>query len=177
MKVFFQLIFKKPFYVILAIVTALLFFLSSVWLANYGFLSYVFNAGIFNISEKIRIAFDFSELIKINFNFQSLTIVIVLSVLSGVNISALVFYIKNKIAAGREAGLGGLGLAMGILGVGCLSCGSVILSFLFGTTTTLMFISNLPLKGIEFGLVAIVLLLLSIYLVAKKINNLNICDN
>lgn len=68
-----------------------------------------------------------------------------------------------------EAGIGVLGLLVGFLGIGCSVCGSIILSSIFGLTTTTVLVSFLPFGGLEFGGVGIFLLLLSIYFIAVKI--------
>lgn len=57
---------------------------------------------------------------------------------------------------------------VGLLGIGCDACGLVILSSIFGLSATAGFIGILSLAGLEFGLLGIIILTISIYLVAKK---------
>ena len=70
---------------------------------------------------------------------------------------------------------GVIGIIVGFLGVGCASCGSLILSSIFGLSVTASFIGFLPFKGLELGILGIVILLISIYLVAKKIQDPLMC--
>ena len=106
--------------------------------------------------------------------FRSI-VVIFLALLSGINISLLIFYLKNKARALKIAGISGLGLAIGLLGIGCGACGSLILSSIFGLSFAVGFIGLLPLKGLEFGLLGIIILIISIYLITKKISSSGVC--
>jgi hypothetical protein len=59
-----------------------------------------------------------------------------------------------------------VGAVLGALGAGCAACGSALLVgilSLFGVSTSVLF---LPLDGLEFALLALVALLLSIHWVA-----------
>jgi len=71
------------------------------------------------------------------------------------------------------AGLGGV--ASGALGIGCAACGAFLLSTtlsLFGAAGAL---ALLPLRGGEFGILSVVLLLVSLSLISRKIAAPLIC--
>ena len=174
-KYFLQAIYSQLLYVVVAILISLIFFVISIWLANYSFLHFIFTAGIFSFVDQLSMAFDFSDLINTNFTFISLAITTVLSVLFGINSSAIVFFIRNRISISKQAGAGFLTSTVSLLGVGCLSCGSVILSSILGIVAATTFIGMLPLGGYEFGIMGIIILLISIYLLSQKFDNKLIC--
>jgi len=86
-----------------------------------------------------------------------------------------IFYLKTRITLEKSSGLGLLGIISGLLGVGCASCGSVVLSTLIGVSLTTGIVDFLPLNGLEFGILGMIIVILSIYLLSKKILNPLIC--
>jgi|AntRauTorcE11897_2_1112592.scaffolds.fasta_scaffold06825_2 hypothetical protein len=174
-KLFLQTIYSQPLYIVLAALVTLTFFIISVWLANYSFLHFIFTAGIFDFIDQLKIIFDFTDLISASFTFIPLVITITLSVLFGINSAAIIFFIRNKISISKREGAGFLSSSISFLGVGCLSCGSVIFSSIFGVVAAAAFIGLLPLGGYEFGILGIIILLISIYMLSQKFNNKLIC--
>jgi len=96
-------------------------------------------------------------------------------VLSGLNMAMLLYYLRRKIILEKNAGTGVVGIVVGLMGVGCVSCGSVILSSVIGFAATARIIGVLPFGGLEFGVVGILLLLFSIIQLSKKIINPAVC--
>src|SRR3989344_5749278 len=79
-----------------------------------------------------------------------------------------IFYFKRRAVVQAEAGIGVFGLAVGFLGTGCGICGSIIMASVFGFAAAAL-IAFLPFNGLEFGIIGVFFLLLSIYLIAVKI--------
>lgn len=178
MKTFFSTIVRvltRPAYAILAVVIFGAVILVSLWLPNKDLLGYVLASGNLNVVEKIGF------LIKLVVGWQSIfdrfsgLLLLLLAALAGINFTLLVYYLKQRIKTDRSAGLGFIGTLVGLLGIGCASCGSVILSSVFGLAAASGFLGILPWHGLEFALIGIALLLLSIVLLARKINNPLIC--
>ncbi|MBI1984556.1 MAG: hypothetical protein HYS60_00380, partial [Candidatus Wildermuthbacteria bacterium] len=97
------------------------------------------------------------------------------ALLFAVNIVLVVFYFRRRAKLQQAAGLSFAGALSGLLGIGCAACGSVILSSVFGIGATASFLSVLPLKGQELGILSVIILSASIYLVYRKINDPLIC--
>jgi len=95
--------------------------------------------------------------------------------LAGINGSMLVYYLKRRVARDRAAGLGALGMVLGILGIGCAACGSIILSSLVGIGAAARVVGVLPFGGNELSVVGILLLGYSISQIANKITNPATC--
>lgn len=169
-------VFKKPSYLILALVVALIIFLISIWLPSRDLIKLVLTSEQFDFSLRIKMLVSSLSLIKTNFTFTSRILVITLSLLGGLNLSMLVFYFKKRVVLQSAAGVSLLGILSGFLGISCAACGSVILFSILGVTATAGFIGVLPFNGMEFGLLGALLPLLSIYLIAKKIQDPLLCQ-
>lgn len=165
----FKDVFKKPTYVILFFTIALAFFLASILMARYKLLE------AFDGLIKIRMFWFLLMDPRSTFTSSSLVLVIILSLLSAINIVMMIFYIRRRISLEKKTGVGLLGIILGFLGVGCASCGSLLLSSIFGLAATTSFIGILPFRGLEFGILGIFMLLFSTYLIAKKIQNPLLC--
>jgi len=100
--------------------------------------------------------------------------------LFGLNITFLIYYIKQRQKSGKvyAAKLTSVtGLISGLLGVGCAACGSVILTAIVGTAGATAFLVWLPFGGLEFALLSIVLLVFSIVYILKKIDSPLVCKS
>lgn len=93
-------------------------------------------------------------------------LLVAVSALLGVDIAMVAYHFREhgvSLSGGSSSAVGAL---LGALGAGCAACGSALLVgilSLFGVSVSLLF---LPLDGLEFALLALVALLLSIYWVA-----------
>lgn len=172
----FSQVFSKPAYIALSIVTFAIVITLAIWLPNINFLHHTAISDTFTLSQKVGIISSVFGSIQTNFTPLSRSITLVVAFLFSINISLFVYFILRAARLSKEAGIGTSGFILGMIGVGCASCGSVILSSFLGIGTTAGFIGILPLKGQEFGLLSIFLLSISIYLLAKKINDPIICN-
>lgn len=174
-------VFSKFKYLLIAVIVSLLVFSFSVWLPNFSLLSQVLHpdsAG--TISEKANFVFSLYGSIVTNFTAISASYTIAIAILFGINIALLAYYIRRARGGVRGVGSTGAagigGLVSGIFGIGCAACGTFIFTSvlaLFGATGLLVF---LPFGGEEFGFLGVALLMYSIYLLAKKINDPLVCD-
>lgn len=169
-------VFSKPAYIALSILTFSLVVTLAIWLPNINFLAHTAASDLFSFSEKVGIIGSVFGSIQTNFSPLSRTITIIVAFLFAINISFLVFYLLRAAKFSKEAGIGTSGFLLGMIGIGCATCGSVILSTFLGVGATAGFIGILPLKGQEFGLLSIFLLSISIYFLSKKIKDPLVCN-
>ncbi len=172
----FRQVFSKPSYIIFSSLTFVFVLIFAIWLPNFRFLSHTATSNTFTFSEKFGIITSTLGGLQTNFSLLSRTLTILVSFLFALNSSFLVFYLLRAVRLSKSAGLGISGFVLSLIGIGCASCGSVILTALFGTGATAGFIRYLPLKGQEFGIISIAILSFSIYLLAKKIKDPLICN-
>lgn len=171
-----QKVFRKPTYGILALCIGALVFAFAVWLPNIRLVAGIVSSSDTSFVSKIKLPISLLGSIGTNFTSFSATYTIVIAILFGIYVAMLTYFLKRRI---KEVGQGGvttgfLGIASGVLGVGCAACGSFLLTSLtlVGAGSLLSF---LPLGGNEFGILGIILLVLAIYMTAKQIENPLIC--
>ena len=168
-------VFLRPSYVFLLIIFFLIVIVFSVWLPNITFLAHTATSDTFTPSQKFGIIFSTIGGFQTNFNPLSRTFVILVALLFAINTCFLIFYVLRAAKLSLSAGLGTGGFMLGLIGVGCVSCGSVILTAFLGIGATAGFIGILPLKGVEFGILSVVILSFSVYHLAKKIKDPLVC--
>ena len=98
--------------------------------------------------------------------------VVVVAILAAVNISMIIFKIKalNSVES-KSSLLGFAGIFSGSLSSACTACSGALISIL-GVSGGL---AVLPLRGIEFSSLAIILVLISIYYISKSLVEAGVC--
>jgi len=168
-------VFKRPFYIFLSAIVFLGVIVLTIWLPNIPFIGHTMVSDQFTLEQKYNLLSASLSAFKTNFSAFSRFLDVLIALLFAINISLLVFYLKKKISLEKSIGTSILGIVLGIIGVGCASCGSVILTSVLGLSAASSFISVLPLKGVEFGLLSVGLLIYSIYILLRQIKDPLVC--
>lgn len=170
----FKEVFSRFSYVVFSLIVFVLLILIFVWMPNFSLLAKIFISPNISVGQKIIFLFSGISVLKSNFTSFSAIITVLIAALSTINLGLAFFYLKRQISAARSViGIGGI--LSGFLGVGCASCGSVILSSIFGVGATVGFVSVLPLAGGEFSILSVIFLGLSIFLISQKIHDPFVC--
>ncbi len=170
-------VFKRPVNLVLAIVVALLSFSLSILLVNYRFILEIIENSSISFIDKIKVLSNL--LISINTSFTTLSALttIIISILLGVSI-AMVFYIyKRRVKTSKKglfASIGGF--VSGIFGVGCASCGALLITPILSLVGAGWLISILPFGGEEFGFVSIGIFIFAIFIFSKRIVSPVVCE-
>lgn len=165
----------SPKYLLLALILATLVFIFSVWLPNWELIRNVVFSSSTSFFDKIAFLWNSLGAITTNFSGSSATLLVVISVLFGLNISLTVYYFKRRITFQKAGGMSVAGMLVGLIGIGCASCGSVILSTFLGVGAAAAFTGFLPFGGQEFSILAIIILVVSLYVTGKKIADPLVC--
>lgn len=165
----------SPKYMLLALILATLVFVFSVWLPNWGLIRDIVFSSNTVLTDKIAFLWNSLGAITTNFNLPSATLLVVISVLFGLNISLTICYFKKRITFQKAGGMSIAGMLAGLIGIGCASCGSVILSTFLGVGAAAAFTGFLPFGGQEFSVLAIIILVGSLYVTGKKIADPLVC--
>ena len=170
-------VFRKPMYTFLALVSSATVFALAVWLPNIPLIVQVMGHPGISFSQKLDLPVSLLGSIATNFTLLSASYTIAIAVLFGMNLSMIVYFLRRRVDEVKQAGVatGLFGITSGVIGMGCAACGSFLLTSilsLFGASGILAF---LPLVGGEFGILGVILLAISLYLTAKKIQDLVIC--
>ena len=172
-----QKVFRNARLALLSVVVAVAVFLFAVWLPNFGLITRVVFDSSVSIESKVQLPWSLVGSIGTNFTPLSATYTIVIAVLFGVYIAMLTYFLKRRIKEVRQDGVatGFLGIASGILGVGCATCGSFLLTSVLSIVGASGTLALLPLGGNEFGIIGVILLAVSLYMTAKQIENPLVC--
>lgn len=171
-------VFARPAYLGLPVAIGLAAFVAQLWLPNYRLLGAVFATPETAFAIKAQLLASLLGGLFTNFDAVAAFSAVTVPLLFGVDIAMIAYFLRRRRAqlprGEIAAGLGGA--ASGAIAAGCVACGSflliTILSF-FGATSAL---ALLPLRGGELGLLSIALLLLSIFLIARKIAAPLVCE-
>lgn len=167
--------FRQPGYIIMVIIVCLFMIVLLTYLSMHQFLIAVVTEDAFTFVESSRILFYSLGAFVTNFTTGSRIMAMVVSLLTGINIAMMAYYLRRRIVRQRAQGVGILGTIVAMLGVGCVSCGSVLFSTFIGISSTTVLLGFLPLRGLEFGLIGVAVILFSIYLLSTKIINPDVC--
>ena len=172
-----QKVFRRPTYILLALITSATVFAFAVWLPNIPLIVKVMGHPGIPLTQKLDLPISLLGSIVTNFTLLSASYTIAIAILFGLNLGMIVYFLRRKISEVRQSGIttGFLGVMSGVVGVGCAACGSFLLTSGLAFIGASGILAFLPLAGGEFGILGVILLALSIYLTAKQIQNPAVC--
>lgn len=172
-----QKVFRKPMYILLALITSSAVFAFAVWLPNISLIVKVMGQPGISLARKLDLPISLLGSIVTNFTLLSASYTIAIAVLFGMNVSIIVYFLRRRVNDVRQAGMatGLFGITSGVIGMGCAACGSFLLTSLLSLVGASGILVFLPLNGGEFGIFGVALLGTSLYMTAKKIQNPAIC--
>lgn len=162
-----RLVLSLPKYTVLAVSYALLALSVFVFARNLDILQQVILSGEIPITARLQIFVEMFPGIGSAYTTEQTILLVTTAALVGVNLTLITYHLlEHRVSLRSGSGSVG-GVVLGTLGAGCASCGSALLVgvlSLFGASGVL---AALPLEGLEFALLALVLLVLSIYWTAE----------
>lgn len=100
------------------------------------------------------------------FGPASSALLLLVAALVGIDIAMLAYHVREHGLSVRQGGSGTVGVILGTLGAGCAACGSAVLVGVLSLLGVTGAATLLPLDGLEFALLALVALLLSVFWIA-----------
>lgn len=162
-----QLVLGIPRYTILAVLASVgslsLFVLSR----NLDLFVNVILLGNLSPTARFTVLVGLFPLVGNAYAVTSSILLIATAVLVGIDIALLTYYLRHRRLSVREGSGSLVGVVFGTLGAGCASCGAAVLAGLFSLVGAGGVLTLLPLDGLEFTLVALVVLVLSVYWLAE----------
>lgn len=169
-------VFSNPRYVFLAAIVSVIVFVVTIWLQNIQLIGQVLGSSSLTVYSKIKFLITLLLGILTNFSGFTATYFIVIAILFGINLTLMSYYLQKRKTLNQKSMLASVGgMLSGLFGIGCAACGSFILAGLL-PLVGIGFLAYLPLKGGEFGLLGIGLLLVSSYLLSKSIQQPVVCE-
>jgi len=176
-----QKVFRKPIYVVFALVVSASVFALAVWLPNIRLVAGIVSSPDVPFVNKIELPLSLLGSIATNFTLLSASYTIIIAILFGVYLAMVVYFLKRRIKevekenGQRGVATGLLGITSGVFGIGCAACGSFILTSILSLVGASSALAFLPLGGSEFGILGVVLLAIAVYMTAKQIENPLVC--
>lgn len=169
------MVLSRPRYVFIAILVALMTMSVSLLLFKMAIIKFVFAFPGYSLGDRLN--FLVSTFFALGFfpSILSKITVIVLSLLTGIYGALTVYYFTNRTVSYRAGGLGFPGIFLGIVGVGCTVCGSVVLVSLLGFSAAYSILALLPWRGAEISVMGVLVLGFSLYFISGKIRDPLIC--
>lgn len=160
-----RLVLSVPTYAGFASVTGFLSLTVFVSSLNLSLVQFALT-GDLSMAARATILLNLYPFVGTAFDALQGSLLVVVAVLFGVDLSMVTYHLQEHGVSLSGGGGSAVGAVLGALGAGCAACGSAVLVgilSMFGITTSLLF---LPLDGLEFAVLALVTLTLSIYWVA-----------
>lgn len=161
-----RLVLSVPAYALLAVVAGVAALTLFVVSLNVPLVSDLVVGGSLPLSGRLTILAELYPFVGSSFGAGQGTLLLLVAALTGLNVSMAVYHFREHGVSLQQGGTSALGVLFGTLGAGCAACGSAVLLGLLslvGVSTSLLF---LPLDGLEFALLALVVITLSIYWLA-----------
>ena len=164
-----RLVLGLPAYAALALTTATLVLSGFVVAQNLALAEFAL-VGPLKLSDRLTILLGLFPFLGTNYGPVAEVLLVAVAALTGVDVAMVGYHLREHgvgVSAEKSASsASAVGLVLGAVGAGCAACGSAVLAgilSLFGVAGASTF---LPLDGVEFSLLALVVLLLSIFWVA-----------
>lgn len=161
-----RLVLSIPTYALLAGLSAIAALSLFVLSQNLTLVSDLVVGGSLPLDSRVMILLELYPFVGIDYTPATGSVLVATAGLIGIDVSMAIYHFREH-GIGLAEGSGSLGgVLLGTLGAGCAACGSAVLVgllSLFGVTASLTF---LPLDGLEFALLALVVVVLSIYWLA-----------
>ena len=173
LKAIAKFLYFKPAYALLAFVFSVILYELIFWSLNLGLGWFLFTSNQLPFASKLDIIVgSYTNVFDLPLAPLSATIVLV-SLLQGVILSAIVFMVKanreNRKASRKLFGSVGLAGGLSVLGLGCVPCGTSLVTPLL----TLFFAASAPAIAAEVGfyavIVALVVSLFALYVTGKQL--------
>lgn len=164
-------VFRNWKYGFLAIAVSSAAFAFATWYPNFGLMLRMIASPEVPLADRILFPIGLLGSIATNFTLFSAGYTIALTLLLGVSIAMIVFSLRRRASTLQQKGVAAtlLGTMSGLLGIGCAACGSLFLAPFLVASGGAAFLVSLPLRGGEFGILGVLLLLFSIYATAREI--------
>ncbi|KZX47475.1 hypothetical protein ACNO8S_11685 [Haloarcula sp. KBTZ06] len=162
-----RLVLTLPVYAAVAVIAAIVSLTLFVVSLNVPLVLDLVVGGSLPLASRLRVLGELYPFVGTSFNPAQGILLVVVAVLTGVDIGLVTYHFREHGLDLQQGGAGVAGVVLGTLGAGCAACGSAVLLgllSLLGVSTSLLF---LPLDGLEFALLALAVLTLSIYWLAE----------
>jgi len=163
--------FAEPSGYVAAVLGALFVVLLTLSLASMSLLRFTFHESEFPLALKLRTAAEVLWGGRLVFAHEGGWVALPLAALFGLNAALVYRYMREQVRVNHAAGASVAGIVIGLLGVGCAACGSVLLASLLGVGA----IAALPFHGREFAWLGLAVTAVGTLTISEKIAAPAVC--
>jgi hypothetical protein len=158
-----RLVLGGPGYAVLALVAAVVALSLFVFSLNLPLVGFALSPGLAP-ADRLMLLIEQYPFVGPAFGLVQGVLLVVVASLVGVDVAMAVYHVReHDLSAASGSGL--VGVVLGTLGAGCAACGSAVLAGLL-SLLGIGSLTILPLDGLEFALLGLVAVLLSIFWLA-----------
>jgi len=162
-----RLVLSLPVYAVLSVVAAATALSTFILSQNLAFVSAVGISGSASLSTRLEAMLGLYPGFGAPYSVPTSVMLYLVSLLIGVNIAMVVYHFREHELGARESGGSLAGVVLGVVGAGCAACGSAVLAGLLTLLGLGGVLTLLPLHGLEFALLALGAVVLSIFWIAE----------
>jgi len=160
-----RLVLSIPVYAVLSVVAAVLALSVFVFSQNIPLVSFALTGSI-PLDARLTILLERYPFLGTDFGTLTGLALLAVAGLTGVDIAMVTYHVREHGLSVEQGGGSAVGVVLGVLGAGCAACGSAILVGVLSLVGATGLLTALPLEGLEFSLLAAVVLVLSLYWLA-----------
>lgn len=154
-----RLVLSGPGYAVLAVVASALALSVFVLSQNLPLVSDVLVGGSLPLGARLTVFVG----LFLSFEPATTLLLLVVAALTGVDIALVAYHLREYRVSVSEGGGSLVAVVLGTLGAGCAACGSVLLAGILAAVGAGGLLTILPLEGLEFAIIALGILVLSVY--------------
>lgn len=154
-------------------------FSSIVWFQNLHLIYFSLKVGTMSFLDWLLFLARLYQSLLTSFSTFGAVMTVLISLLFGLNMTLLIAYLRRVRKLSGRVELAGAtslsGLVSGLLGIGCTSCGSIVVTAILTQVGAAGLLLWLPLKGGELNILALGLLIYSLYVLIRKLQAPVVC--
>lgn len=162
-----RLVLGGPAYALVALVSGVVVLTGFVVSQNLTLVGDLVIGGSLPLENRVNILVGLYPFLGTSYDPLSGGLLLAVAALVGVDLAMLAYHVREHGLTVEGGGSSTVGVVLGMLGAGCAACGSAILAGVLSLVGAAGAATLLPLEGLEFALLALATLVLSIHWLAQ----------
>ena len=161
-----RLVLSGPAYAAFALVAAVGALSLFVVSQNLALVGDVVLGGSLPLDQRLDVLLGLYPFLGTSFGPLAGGLLVLVAALTGVDVAMVAYHVREHGLSAREGSGSVVGVLLGTLGAGCAACGSAVLAGILSLVGAGGLLTLFPLDGLEFAVVALAALLLSVHWLA-----------
>lgn len=161
-----RLVLGIPVYGALAVIYAVLALSVFSLSGNLSLVSFVLSGAV-PATDAVAALLDQFPVLGPRYDLLTGLALVAIAAMVGVNLALVTYHVREHGLGAEGGGGSAIGVFLGLLGAGCAACGSAILAGVLSLVGAAGLATALPLDGLEFSVLSVLVLALSTYWLAE----------